>query len=222
MPKRPPPLPVGKPPRPAIEKGPARRAQGDDRADPDSDDELEVIEIEPETPAPAGERRPSRVKVEAVEIPTTLRPPDTFPSEEPDTTSRILATTTAAEAAEAERFRQEARRSQIDWRWIYQSKQGRWLIGIVLGAVTSGGWSQAREPVLAVLGIASAAELRASEDREAKTAADLENERRERRIEAAEFQKQINALTTANTILSNELATIRGTTVVKPSAPVIP
>lgn len=80
--------PVGKPPRPAVEKGPERRSRHDYRADPDSGDELEVVEGEPDTPAPTGERRPS---VEVVAIPwaestppKSAEPsPNTWPAEAP-------------------------------------------------------------------------------------------------------------------------------------------
>lgn len=212
MPQHPPPRPVAKPPRPAIEKGPERRPGRDYRADPDSDELVDVVEVEPETPVPEGERRPSRVGIPVVVVEsTTLRPPDTFPSKEPDTTSRILATTTAAEEAEAARAAEEMRRWRFNWRWLFQTKEGRFVLKLVATLGAGGTWSEIREPVLAFVGVASAVELRASEDARAKLTADLDTERRERRIDEGELQKQINSLTTTNTLLANELATIRGT-----------
>lgn len=73
------------PDRPAVEKGPARRPQGDDRRDPDSGEEVEVVELEPDTPAPTGERRPSRTDFDG--------PVDTWPADEPerDTEARTRA-----------------------------------------------------------------------------------------------------------------------------------
>jgi heme/copper-type cytochrome/quinol oxidase subunit 2 len=94
----------------------------------------------------------------------------------------------------------------VNWLWLFQSKEGRFVLKLLVPLTAGGTWTQVREPVLAALGIASTSELRASEDRDAKRLKDLEAAAVDRRIEAQEFRKQTDAITTRQLTQTNDIA----------------
>jgi hypothetical protein len=112
----------------------------------------------------------------------------------------------AIEKEQARALKPSALDQLIAWLGTPRGKATLALAGTLLAG---GGWSQARETILAALGIESSAAAQAREDRSAKRSADSEAKATDLTINARELQKRIDSQQTLILALTNEVAELK-------------